>query len=489
MILIVDDQTENLYSLNKLLKSWDFEVDTAHSGEEALKKVLKTDYALIILDVQMPGIDGFEVAETLSGYSRTKEIPIIFLTAVNTDKKFITKGYASGGIDYITKPVDPDILILKVRTFYRLYEQTLALNDSQKILKLEIEARKRAQQELNDKVEHLHTTLESLPQIAFRANACGDVFFVNKNWFEYALSADSFPEVHPDDSTMEGIWTACMDSQQAHEVEIRIRQLRTGVFRYHLLRIIPVKSEAVIKSWVGTFTDIDDQKQEEHKKDEFLSIASHELKTPLTSIKAYIQLIERMEIKQPESKVATYIRRAHDQVSKLDGLINDLLDISKIENGKLKINKTLFDMEKLLAGVIETIQYTSAPPGLQIERIGPPITGDILGDAFRIEQILINFFTNAVKYSPGAEKIILHTAVHNDHIYVGVEDFGIGIPEHKKKNVFTKFYRVEESSVQFQGLGIGLYICAEIIKQHQGTYGVESTLGKGTTFYFTLPTH
>jgi CheY-like chemotaxis protein len=327
MILIVDDQIENIYSLNKLLKSWDFEVDTAQSGEEALKKVLKQDYALIILDVQMPGIDGFEVAETLSGYSRTKEIPIIFLTAVNTDKKFITKGYASGGIDYITKPVDPDILILKVRTFYRLYEQTLALSDSQKILKSEVEARKRAQQELNDKVEHLHTTLESLPQIAFRADAFGNVFFVNKNWFEYSTSPVVFPEVHPEDTGMDQVWNTCMERMQPHEVEVRIRQLRSGLFRFHLLRIIPVKNEGGIKSWVGTFTDIDDQKQEERKKDEFLSIASHELKTPLTSIKAYIQLIERMEDKQPGSKVATYIHRAHDQVSKLDGLINDLLDV------------------------------------------------------------------------------------------------------------------------------------------------------------------
>lgn len=131
MILIVDDQQENIYSLEKLLKSKGFEVDAALSGEEALKKVLRNDYALIILDVQMPGIDGFEVAETLSGYSRTKEVPIIFLSAVNTDKKFIAKGYASGGIDYITKPVDPDILMLKVKTFYRLYEQTLALNETQ----------------------------------------------------------------------------------------------------------------------------------------------------------------------------------------------------------------------------------------------------------------------------------------------------------------------------------------------------------------------
>ncbi|MCH5719679.1 sensor histidine kinase [Niabella hibiscisoli] len=219
-----------------------------------------------------------------------------------------------------------------------------------------------------------------------------------------------------------------------------------------------------------------------------MSIASHELKTPLTSIKAYIQLIERMENKQPESKVATYIHRAHDQVSKLDGLINDLLDVSKIENGKLKINKKPFDLEQLISGVIETIQYTSAQPGLKVERQGALIAKEINGDAFRIEQILINFFTNAIKYSPGAEKVVLHTSVEKDHIYIGVQDFGIGIPDHKKKNVFTKFYRVEESSVQFQGLGIGLYICAEIIKQHNGTYGVESTLGEGATFYFTLPT-
>src|SRR5690606_1382068 len=163
MILIVDDKPENIYSLKKLLESKDFSVDTALSGEEALKKVLKNDYALIILDVQMPGIDGFEVAETISGFSKTKEIPIIFLSAVNTDKKFITKGYESGGIDYVTKPVDPDILLLKVKTFYRLYEQKLALNETQKALRTEIENRKKAQAGLKERVDHLHSTLESLP--------------------------------------------------------------------------------------------------------------------------------------------------------------------------------------------------------------------------------------------------------------------------------------------------------------------------------------
>ncbi|MGZ3917138.1 MAG: response regulator, partial [Flavisolibacter sp.] len=124
MILIVDDTPENIFSLKTLLQLNLYEVDTAASGEEALKKILKKDYELVILDVQMPGMDGYEVAENITGYSKTKDIPIILLSAVNIDKRFITKGYASGGVDYITKPFDPDLLLLKVKTFCRLYEQT-----------------------------------------------------------------------------------------------------------------------------------------------------------------------------------------------------------------------------------------------------------------------------------------------------------------------------------------------------------------------------
>lgn len=134
MILIVDDKKENLFSLKTLLELNSFDVDTAASGEEALKKILKNQYALIILDVQMPVMDGYEVAESISGYSKTKNIPIIFLSAVNIDKSFITKGYNSGGVDYITKPFDPELLMLKVRTFIRLYEQTNELKRIQKEL-------------------------------------------------------------------------------------------------------------------------------------------------------------------------------------------------------------------------------------------------------------------------------------------------------------------------------------------------------------------
>jgi signal transduction histidine kinase len=153
MVLIVDDNQENIFSLKSLLTLHHLAVDTAASGEEALKKILQRSYSLIILDVQMPEMDGFEVAEAISGYSKSKDIPIIFLSAVSTHKKFVTKGYTSGGIDYVTKPFDADILMLKVKTFYRLSEQTTQLKAMEKSLRQEIELRKEAENILEKRVE------------------------------------------------------------------------------------------------------------------------------------------------------------------------------------------------------------------------------------------------------------------------------------------------------------------------------------------------
>ena len=487
MILIVDDKKENIFSLKTLLESKNFVVDTALSGEEALKKVLKQNYALIILDVQMPGIDGFEVAETLAGYSRTKDIPVIFLSANNTDKQFITRGYDSGGIDYITKPVDPDILLLKVRTFSKLYQQTVSLNLAQSRLQSEIESRKQAQEELKIQVEHLHSIMESLPQIAFTVDHNGNISYVNHSWFNYSDSAFTLPESHPNETDQLAYFLAnCKELNTSIEKEVRIKELRTNSYKYHLLRIIPIKENEKVCNWIGTLTDINDQKLMESKKDEFLSIASHELKTPLTGIKAYVQLLERLLNKQDSDVIKTYIGRAKDEVAKLECLIADLLDISKIENGQMKINTKDIDLEKTITDAIETIQETYSSP-IVIERTGEVFNQPIAADPLRIGQVLINFLTNALKYSPDTEKVLVKTWIKDNKAFVAVQDFGIGIPVEKQKYIFSKFYRVEESSLKFQGLGIGLYICSEIINQHQGTYGVDSKIGEGTTIYFSLP--
>ena len=366
MILLVDDTRENLISLKKVLEKNNFEVDTASSGPEALKKVLKRSYVLIILDVQMPEMDGFEVAEAISGYSKAKETAIIFLSAVNTELRFITKGYSAGGLDYITKPVDMNILLLKVKTFYQIYEQSRKLNEMQQSLLAEIEFRKEA----------------------------------------------------------------------------------------------------------------------ERKKDEFISIASHELKTPLTSVKGYLQLLERSVQKNDTETVIKHLAKAQLQLDKLNSLIADLLDISKIENGKLKFNKQCFAFDSLLDGIIETIQQ--ANPGIHILRKG--IAGsDIYADEMRLEQVILNFLTNAIKYAPGASEITLTTAIKDDLLYFSVKDQGIGMLPEQLAFVFDKFYRVEETSHRFQGLGIGLYISSEIIKRHGGEIDVNSTYGEGSEFYFTIP--
>lgn len=487
MILIVDDKKENIYSLKTLLKSKNFEVDTALSGEEALRKVLKTNYALIILDVQMPRMDGFEVAETLAGYSRTKDIPVIFLSANSTDKQFITKGYDSGGIDYITKPVDPEILLLKVRTFSRLYEQNRSLNEAQLKLQSEVESRKKVQEELKIQIEHLRSIMESLPQIAFTVDSKGKITYVNHNWFNYSPDTNTMPITHPDEMDQLNFFlTHCNELNAPLEREIRIKELQTQVYRHHLLRIIPIRENNKICNWIGTLTDINDQKLIESKKDEFLSIASHELKTPLTGIKAYVQLLERILVKQENVTVKTYIERAKDEVNKLESLIADLLDISKIENGHMKINKQLIDLEKTINLAIETIRETYGP-NIKIERQGDIFDKPFIADALRVEQVLINFLTNAIKYAPDSNKVIIKTSFTDNQAHIAVQDFGIGIPADKQKHIFSKFYRVEESSLKFQGLGIGLYICAEIINQHNGNYGVHSKVGEGSTIYFTLP--
>lgn len=486
MILIVDDNQSNIFSLKKLLETNDFQVDAAESGEEALRKALRNNYALIILDVQMPGMDGFEVAENFAGYSKTKDIPIIFLSAVNTEKQFIARGYASGGKDYVTKPIDPEILLLKVKTFYNLQENNLAMKRTQRSLEQEVQGRREAQVTMKSEIDHFHLMLEALPQIAFTLNANGAVTFVNSKWYDYSASEQVFPETHSDDHSILLEFERCKKKKIALELEIRIRNNKSDEFRYHLLRMSPVFSGNLIKNWVGTFTDIDDQKKVEKEKDEFLSIASHELKTPLTSIKAYMQLLERKLKTGNENSEVSYVTKALSQVEKLNSLITDLLDVSKIDNGKLKINKRQNNLENVIQTAIDTILQTHDNK-IKITRHG--FIPDILipFDEIRIEQVLINFLTNAIKYSPENNQIIITTFVDDNEVKVSITDFGIGIPDFKQDLVFKKFYRVDESSVQFQGMGIGLYICSEIIHQHDGTIGLSSVMEEGSTFYFTLP--
>jgi signal transduction histidine kinase len=220
------------------------------------------------------------------------------------------------------------------------------------------------------------------------------------------------------------------------------------------------------------------------KKDDFLNVASHEMKTPLTSLKASMQLIGKLFKTDPASPVIpVFIQKANLSLAKILHLIDDLMQVSKLQQGQIPLNKTWFKLADLLNECCDHVRAENKHQLL--------LEGDadlhVYADRTRIDQVVVNFVNNAVKYAPESQKIILWIEKINDTAKLSIIDFGIGIPLEKQKHLFDRYYRVDYSGIQFSGLGLGLYIAAEIIERHGGGIGVNSTVGEGSTFWFTLP--
>ncbi|MEO8795813.1 MAG: PAS domain-containing sensor histidine kinase [Daejeonella sp.] len=221
----------------------------------------------------------------------------------------------------------------------------------------------------------------------------------------------------------------------------------------------------------------------DQKKDEFLSMASHELKTPLTSLKAYVQLIEKAAAEGKPVQLP-FVGKASSNILRLESLIADLLDVSKIKANKIHYNFETFSFKEMLEESVESIRFSTYTHSIILENYIDVIC---FADKPRIEQVVQNLISNAIKYSPEAEKVLINSELINGQVRVSVRDFGIGIDNQNIKHLFKRFWRVENGDMKFQGLGIGLYISKEIIERHQGSLWVESEPGKGSTFYFSLP--
>ena len=239
--------------------------------------------------------------------------------------------------------------------------------------------------------------------------------------------------------------------------------------------------------FVGVTADITEHKQLEQQKDDFLGIASHELKTPVTTIKAYNQLLETMLLEKGDVKEATLVNKMGSQVNRLTNLIGDLLDVTKINSGQLQLNNAIINFNDLVKDILDDIQNTT--PKITIEQ-NLLAVGNVYADKERIVQVITNLVTNAIKYSPNSNKIIIHTSLVNDEITFCVEDFGVGISEENLMKVFEQFYRVRGNMQHtFSGLGLGLYISSEIIKRIGGRIWAKSIEGEGATFCFALPAY
>ncbi len=240
------------------------------------------------------------------------------------------------------------------------------------------------------------------------------------------------------------------------------------------------------KRYLSLIIDITEHKKLDKKKDEFISIASHELKTPLTTMRGYVQLLHQNFLQIYKERL-DYIDIMQNQISKLNELVDDLLDVSKIETGKLSLDITEFNIVELINEVIkETAPFSREH---KINLIANPTSIKVKADRFRISQVLANFLTNAMKFSPPRTNINIYAVIEKDYVIVKVQDFGVGVKKSELKNIFKKFYQGENNRVPAnrKSMGLGLYISSDIIKLHNGSIGVESEEGQGSTFYFALP--
>lgn len=237
--------------------------------------------------------------------------------------------------------------------------------------------------------------------------------------------------------------------------------------------------------WVSFVVDLTDRKELEDRKDAFISMASHELKTPVTTIKVFNQLLQQKYSQVEDAATLTYLLKMDDQINRLTELVEDLLDLSKIQSGQLSLKREPFYMNDLVDETVEYLQELFPSHKIHIIRNDAQ---KISADKHRIEQVLINLISNAIKYSPGADQIIISSAMQQESLVVAVRDFGIGIAKKDQKNLFDRFYRVqEEKQKTYPGLGIGLYISNEIVIRHGGKIWFESSRNKGSTFYFSTP--
>lgn len=350
-----------------------------------------------------------------------------------------------------------------------------------------------ARQKVEESEARFKLLADSLPLFIWSSDNKGNLNYFNQAVFDYSgLSNEQVQNggwiniVHPDEKKQNiRAWKKSVATGKGFIFEHRFRRF-DGVYRWHLSRAIPLlDKEKKIRLWIGSSTDIQDMKNQEQQKDFFISMASHELKTPITSIKGYIQILQTMYAESEDSMLVKSLSRVHLQIEKLTTLIGDMLDVSKIRSGNLSFQKHVFDINVLIKDVIEEIEMTN-PENKIIFITGKELP--VFGDRERIGQVLINLMTNAIKYSIKRGDIIITSESLQKNVLVSVKDEGIGIDRTYQEKIFERFYRVEgKSEKTFPGFGIGLYIAAEIIKGHKGNIGVQSEPGNGSVFYFSLP--
>ena len=360
----------------------------------------------------------------------------------------------------------------------------------------DVSDRKNLEKEIEDREIRYKFLADAMPQFIWISDDLGNLNYWNQAVFDFSgktyedfISGEGWLQiVHPDDREKNiTSWLRSIKNKTVFSIEHRF-QNKDGDFKWFLSRAVPDLDENDdVKLWVGTSTDIDEIKKQEYQKNDFIKMANHELKTPVTTIKGYVQLLKKMRGNSEDQFLNNSLATIENQVNKLNNLIGDLLDISRMENGDLPLVRRPFSLAKLVTETIEDIKAAESSHEINF-KLNNTEDIEVNGDKERITQVLNNLLTNAIKYSPNSKKVNVEISLEEKQAVVSVEDFGIGMNQDELSRIFERFYRVSGKNEEtFPGFGIGLFIVKDILNRHNGNIWVESEKESGSKFYFSLP--
>ena len=501
-ILMVDDQPQNLLALEAILSEMGENLVQAESGKSALRALLDQEFAVILLDVQMPDLDGLETASLIRQRDKSRDTPIIFLTALSRNEENMFRGYELGAVDYMFKPFHPEVLRAKVGVFVELFRKR--------------EAIKRQAHELSRLSRQNELILKAAAEGVFGVNLAGTSTFVNPSAARmigrrvedivghdiHSVLHPSFPGVETCDVRRCVVFGALHGEIVRDEIEATFFREDGTSFPVEF-RVSPMYDEngRTVGS-VVTFRDVTEKRAaalaaenerryheseaQNRAKDNFLATLSHELRTPMTSILGWVQFLRSGDYSQEELQEALLMIETSARLQKR--LIDDMLDVSRIVLGKFQVELRPMRLSEVVEAAVSNARPEASERGVRLTSVIEESRDDfVAADNVRLQQVIGNVLSNAIKFTPPGKQVDLSLFRTNGSMKIRVRDEGEGIDPTFLPHVFERL-RQGDAVTNRTGLGLGLAIARHIVDLHQGDIVAESEgLGKGATFTVTLP--
>jgi PAS domain S-box-containing protein len=502
LILLVDDQPARLVTYEAILATLPVRTVSTSSGNEALQQLLKQEFAAILLDVNMPDMDGFEVARLIRGHPRLERTPIIFVTGFEVSALDQLKGYEVGAIDYISVPIVPEILRSKVAVLVELHQRHRELQELNRALK---DARAEVDSQYANKMAHQRQLYEAIlsntPDFAY-------VFDLNHR-FAYAnegllkMWGKTREEAIGKTCLELGYepWHAAMHDREIDQIVATKKPIRgevpfTGTFGrrdydYVLVPVLGTDDEVVAVA--GTTRDVTERKQTEatlresdRRKDEFIAMLAHELRNPVAPIRNAGEILAQLATDERQAALAGVLKRQTDQLSRL---LDDLLEVARVTQGRIALKRESVAIQACVQMAVEAVEPMIKERHLRLSVTRQGLSIFVDADKVRLTQCIVNLLTNAAKFTPANGDISINSRIEDYQAVIEVRDTGLGISAELLPKVFDLFVQGERSLDRSEGgLGIGLSVCKQLIEMHGGHVTASSEgVSHGSTFAIHLP--